>query len=45
MNAHMTEPPLLVVTRGIDPVLFQDCFVAIVKWFLEGNTAYAKAAG
>jgi hypothetical protein len=24
-------------------VLFQDCFVAIGKWFLEGNSARAEA--
>ena len=36
--------PLLVSRGRVDPVLFQDCFVAIGKWFLEGNAACAKAA-
>jgi hypothetical protein len=36
--------PLLVNGGRADLVLFQDCFVAIGKWFLEGNTACAKAA-
>jgi hypothetical protein len=40
----MTEPHCLVAIGKLEPDLFQDCFVVIGKWFLEGNTARAKAA-
>jgi len=45
MNAHMTEPHCLVAIGKLEPDLFQNCFVVIGKWFLEGNIARAKGAG
>jgi hypothetical protein len=45
MNAHKTEPHCLVAIGKLEPDLFQNCFVVIGKWFLEGNIARAKGAG